>query len=56
MFSQTGEYALRAMMQLAADSLGAATTKYIAAKAKAPSAYLAKVLQSMGRGSLTRSR
>lgn len=56
MFSQTVEYALRAMVQLAADSSGAATTKDIAAKAKVPSAYLAKVLQSMRRGGLIHSR
>ncbi|WP_428307625.1 RrF2 family transcriptional regulator [Lacipirellula sp.] len=56
MFSQTVEYALRAMVQLAADSSGSATTKDIAAKAKVPSAYLAKVLQSMRRGGLIHSR
>ena len=56
MFSQTVEYALRAMVQLAADSSGAATTKDIAAKAKVPSAYLAKVLQSMRKGGLIHSR
>ena len=44
------------MVQLAADSSGAATTKDIAAKAKVPSAYLAKVLQSMRRGGLIHSR
>ena len=38
------------MVQLAVDSSGQATTKDIAAKAKVPSAYLAKVLQSMRRG------
>ena len=56
MFSQTVEYALRAMVQLAVDSSGQATTKDIAAKAKVPSAYLAKVLQSMRRGGLIHSR
>jgi Rrf2 family protein len=50
------QYALRAMVQLAADSSGAATTKDIAAKIKAPSAYSAKVLQSMRRGGLIHSR
>lgn len=56
MFSQTVEYALRAMVQLAADSSGSATTKDIAGKAKVPSAYLAKVLQSMRRAGLIHSR
>jgi Rrf2 family protein len=56
MFSQTVEYALRAMVQLAADPSGSATTKDIAAKAKVPSAYLAKVLQSMPRGGLIHAR
>ena len=56
MFSQTVEYALRAMVQLAVDSSGQATTKDLAAKAKVPSAYLAKVLQSMRRGGLIHSR
>jgi Rrf2 family transcriptional regulator, nitric oxide-sensitive transcriptional repressor len=56
MFSQTVEYALRAMVQLAADSSGASTTKDIAAKAKVPSAYLAKVLQLMRKGGLIHSR
>ena len=50
MLSQTVEYALRATVQLAVDSSGQATTKDIAAKPKVPSAYLAKVLQSMRRG------
>jgi Rrf2 family transcriptional regulator, nitric oxide-sensitive transcriptional repressor len=56
MFSQTVEYALRAMVQLAADAPAASTTKEIAAKTKVPSAYLAKVLQSMRRAGLIHSR
>lgn len=56
MFPQTVEYALRAMVQLATDSSGAATTKDIAAKAKIPGAYLAKVFQSMRREGLIHSR
>jgi len=56
MFSQTVEYALRAMVQLAADSPEASTTRQIAAKTKVPSAYLAKVLQSMRRAGLIHSR
>ena len=56
MFSQTVEYALRAMVQLGADAPQASTTKEIAAKTKVPSAYLAKVLQSMRRAGLIHSR
>jgi Rrf2 family transcriptional regulator, nitric oxide-sensitive transcriptional repressor len=56
MFSQTVEYALRAMVQLAADAPAASTTKEIAAKTKVPGAYLAKVLQSMRRAGLIHSR
>ena len=56
MFSETVEYAPRAMVQLAADPSGSATTKEIAAKAKVPSAYLAKVLQSMRRSRLIHFR
>lgn len=41
MFSQTIEYALRAMVQLAVDSSDVSATKDIAQKAKVPSAYLA---------------
>lgn len=56
MFSQTVEYALRAMVQLASDAPAASTTKQIAKKTKVPSAYLAKVLQSMRRAGLINSR
>jgi Rrf2 family nitric oxide-sensitive transcriptional repressor len=56
MFSQTVEYALRAMVQLAADAPEASTTRQIAEKTKVPSAYLAKVLQSMRRAGLIHSR
>jgi Rrf2 family protein len=56
MFSQTVEYALRAMVQLASDAPEASTTRQIAAKTKVPSAYLAKVLQSMRRAGLIHSR
>ena len=47
MFSQTIECTLRAMVQLAVDSSNASATKKIAETAKVPSAYLAKVLQSL---------
>ena len=56
MFSQTVEYALRAMVQLASDAPAASTTRHIAAKTKVPGAYLAKVLQSMRRAGLIHSR
>lgn len=56
MFSQTVEYALRAMVQLAVDAPAASTTRAIAAKTKVPTAYLAKVLQSMRRAGLIHSR
>ncbi|RIK78321.1 MAG: transcriptional regulator [Planctomycetota bacterium] len=56
MFSQTVEYALRAMVQLASDAPEASTTRQIAKKTKVPSAYLAKVLQSMRRAGLINSR
>lgn len=56
MFSQTVEYALRAMVQLASDAPQASTTKQIAKKTKVPTAYLAKVLQSMRRAGLINSR
>jgi Rrf2 family protein len=44
------------MVQLAADSPEASTTKQIAEKTKVPGAYLAKVLQSMRRAGLIHSR
>jgi Rrf2 family protein len=56
MFSQTVEYALRAMAHMASVAPGACTTKQIAAETKVPGAYLAKVLQSMRRAGLINSR
>ena len=56
MFSQTVEYALRAMVQLAKEAPAACTTQQIAKKTKVPAAYLAKVLQSMRRAGLILSR
>jgi Rrf2 family nitric oxide-sensitive transcriptional repressor len=56
MFSQTVEYALRAMVQLANEAPGAATTQDIAEATKVPGAYLAKVLQSLRRAGLITSR
>jgi Rrf2 family transcriptional regulator, nitric oxide-sensitive transcriptional repressor len=55
MFSQTVEYALRAVVYLAGQDQ-ARTTHQIAEVTKAPSAYLAKVLQSLNRAGLVRSQ
>lgn len=56
MFSQTVEYALRAMVQLATSAPDACTTQIIAENTRVPGAYLAKVLQSMRRAGLVHSR
>jgi Rrf2 family nitric oxide-sensitive transcriptional repressor len=56
MFSQTVEYALRAMVQLAAEAPEASTTQAIAESTQVPGAYLAKVLQSLRRAGLISSR
>lgn len=55
MFSQTVEYALRAVVYLA-DQDGPRTAQEIAAVTKVPSAYLAKVLQNLARAGLVRSQ
>lgn len=47
MFSQTVEYALRAVVYLAGQAPAARTTEDIAAATKVPQAYLAKVLQGL---------
>jgi Rrf2 family protein len=56
MFSQTVEYALRAMVQLAGQAPEACTTQDIADSTRVPGAYLAKVLQSLRRAGLISSR
>jgi len=56
MFSQTVEYALRAMVQLASEAPEACTTQSIAESTRVPGAYLAKVLQSLRRAGLISSR
>jgi Rrf2 family transcriptional regulator, nitric oxide-sensitive transcriptional repressor len=56
MFSQTVEYALRAMVQLAVEAPEASTTQHIAESTNVPGAYLAKVLQSLRRAGLIHSR
>lgn len=55
MFSQTVEYALRAIVYLA-DSAGARTTTQIAAATKVPAPYLSKVLQNLARAGFVRSQ
>jgi len=56
MFSQTVEYALRAVVYLASQSPNPRTTEQIAAATKVPQAYLSKVLQSLARGGTVRSQ
>jgi Rrf2 family protein len=56
-FSQTVEYALRAVMYLAQQAPAARTTEQIAAATRVPhKAYLAKVLQNLVRAGLVRSQ
>jgi len=55
MFSQTVEYALRAIVYLA-DQAEARTTSQIAAATRVPPAYLVKVLQSLTKAGLVRSQ
>jgi len=55
MFSQTVEYALRAVVYLAGQN-DARTTQQIATVTKVPAAYLAKVLQILSRCDLVRSQ
>src|SRR5262249_25177547 len=55
MFSQTVEYALRAVVYLA-DQGVARTTPQIAEVTKVPAPYLAKVLQSLNRAGIVRSQ
>lgn len=55
MFSQTVEYALRAIVYLAGHE-EARTTQQIAAVTKVPPAYLAKVLQNLSRFDLVKSQ
>src|SRR5262245_53240229 len=55
MFSQTVDYALRAVVYLA-DQGRARTTPQIAEVTRVPAPYLAKVLQSLHRGGIVRSQ
>lgn len=56
MFSQTVEYALRAVVHLAYCSPSASTTEQIANATKVPQAYLSKVLQGLSRSGIVRSQ
>lgn len=52
MFSQTVEYAMRAVLALAARDGRSMTTRQIAEVMKVPQSYLSKVLQALVRGGL----
>jgi Rrf2 family protein len=56
LFSQTAEYALRAVVCLASQTETALTTQQIAASTRVPAGYLSKVLQALGRGGLVNSQ
>jgi Rrf2 family protein len=56
MFSQTVEYALRAMVHLASEDPEGRTTEEIARATRVPQAYLAKVLQSLVQAGLLKSQ
>lgn len=56
MFSQTVEYALRAIVFLATRTPDACTTDQIAQATQVPKPYLSKVLQNLGREGIVRSQ
>ena len=56
MFSQTVEYALRAVVHLAAQAPTPQTTEQIANVTLVPRAYLSKVLQNLVRGEIVHSQ
>ena len=56
MISPTAEYALRATVALAQAQEGAMVTSKIAEITKVPAGYLAKVLQTLGRHGIVRSK
>ena len=56
MFSQTVEYALRAVLHLAHVSPSGQTTDQIAQATRVPAAYLSKVLQGLRRAELIKSQ
>lgn len=56
MFSQTVEYALRAVVHLAHESPASRTTEQVAEATRVPKAYLAKVLQSLVQAGIVHSQ
>src|SRR5262245_20589633 len=56
MFSQTVEYALRAVVHLAAEAPAPRTTEQIAEVTRVPKAYLSKVLQGLSRAGVVQSQ
>src|SRR5437588_9194983 len=56
MFSQTTEYALRAVVYLAAQAGEARTIQQIAEATRVPANYLSKVMQSLRRADLVQSQ
>lgn len=56
MFSQTVEYALRAVVHLAFNAPDGQTTEQIARATKVPQAYLSKVLQNLVQAGVVRSQ
>jgi Rrf2 family transcriptional regulator, nitric oxide-sensitive transcriptional repressor len=56
MFSQTVEYALRAVVHLASNAPKAQTTEEIARATRVPQAYLSKVLQGLVQGGVVKSQ
>jgi Rrf2 family nitric oxide-sensitive transcriptional repressor len=56
MFSQTVEYALRAVVHLASRAPNPQTTDQIAKATRVPRAYLSKVIQGLARGDIVESQ
>ena len=56
MFSQTVEYALRAVAHLAYEAPHARTTEQVAEATRVPASYLSKVLQALVRGGIVKSQ
>src|SRR6478609_2456343 len=56
MFSQTVEYALRAVVHLASSAPRAQTTEEVAKATKVPQAYLSKVLQGLVAAGIVKSQ
>src|SRR5690348_15828442 len=56
MFSQTVEYALRAIVHLAYEAPEARTTAQIAEATRVPKDYLSKILQELAKGGIVRTQ